>query len=322
MNLEQKSLNIVNILSREYANLIGLDGIGMYVFLMRIESVKMGVLDLKTVSFAVNLDIEAVAIIIKKLYKCGLIDLKSKRDNKYSVKTLDIKPISYTEKLYLLDELFKEKLVSYEEKTNISKRIHAIYNNYSPSSLQETEETEKIIKNKRKKKVVEEVDLLKAQRRRNPNSCPALVDDYYKAVSKYFGQYFTSRNVIQEAKMLKDNMRKYGDSPDNVRKLFDFIASQAKSRDEIDRVKQIDYYLKNRDVAYFNVFTNPSKPSAMLGSKKEEIVNTIDHKHIKEMYDFYKTKNLSFDIIKKRLEEQFQVEPVNNFLQTMVNLMN
>lgn len=318
MNIEQKAVNVINVLSRDYTNLIGLEGIGMYIMLMRVESVKLGVLDMEHLSFNSNMELERAATVIKKLHKCGLIELKSKGVKKYSVKTLEVKPISFTEKLFLVDEMFKEKLISYEEKREASEKLNAIQNNYSPSHLQETEETEKAPRKKRTRKPVADIDLLKIQRRRNPNSCPALVDDYYKVVSKYFGQYFISKNVVEEAHMLKENMRKFGDSPDTVRKLFEYVASQAKSRNDVEGVRKINYYLRSRDVAYFNVFTNPSMKSEMLGSKKEGTQGLVDSKYIKEMYDYFKTKNYSDDIIRDNLESEFGKESVAVFLQTLV----
>lgn len=320
MTFEQKSASVVNILSRDYVNLIGIDGIGMYSFLMRIETTKLGNFDLNILALSLNIQFETAANIIKRLHRCELIDLKSKKNDKYTVKTLDIKPLSSPEKLHFMDRMFDEKILTYEQKVETLKLLKIVQNNLSTTATEEAYEIDDIKKERRKrtKKAVQETDLLDTKNRRKKDTGPALVDAYYKTISKYFNQYFVSKNMRVEANILLRNMRKYGDNPDKVRAMFEYVGSFAKSKEEVERVKQIDYYIKHRDDAYYHTFTNPSRPTVMLGVEEIKPQENVSIKYVKEMYEYYKRNSMASDIIVVKLVEKYGQVKVDEFLKTMV----
>jgi len=314
MKAEQRAVQVVNVLSRDYISLIGLEGLGLYVFLMRHSVTSLGSMNPAAMSKALNMEDDKFSILLKKLKLCGLISFKKKSEGKYSYKTLDFPPLSYPEKLHTLDAIYDEKLITYDEKKSAEFLMNLDHKHVIPHTDKNTE------KKKRTKKAVSAIDLEASEKRRNPNSFPALVDYYYGLLSKEFGIYCKSYNIKAEASLLKKSMRDNNDSPENVKKMFGYIISDAKSRDKIEFVSHVACYTKNRNIAYYHVFSeNNTRPAMDGGLKANEDVD-VDVKYVKQMFDYFKTKGCEDDIIiKDTLVPQFGEKAVQKLLDTMEN---
>jgi len=251
-----------------------------------------------------------------------LMEIKLKSKDKYFIKTLDILPISSPEKLHFVDMMFEEKIINIEQKREMLALLKTIQTNQGSAVNKELDsdkidETNKLVKSKTKMGLVN-TDLFDTQNRRRKDTGPALLDIYYKTISKYFNQFVVSQNKVVEANMLNTNMRKHGDSPEKVIAMFEYVGSLAKSREEIDRAKQIDYYIKHRTEAYYRTFTNPSQPTVMLGVEESKPQEDVDIKYVKEMYEYYKRNSMASDIIVAKLIDKYGQVKVDEFLKTMV----
>lgn len=309
--MEQKAVQVVNVLSRDYISLIGLEGLGLYVFLMRHSVTSLGSMNPAAMSKALNMEDDQFSILLKKLKLCGLISFKKKSEGKYSYKTLDFPPLSYPEKLHTLDAIYDEKLITYDEKKSAEFLLNLDHKHVTPHVTPKD-------KKPSTKKAVASVDLEASEKRRNPNSFPALVDYYYGILSKEFGVYCKSYNIKAEASLLKKSMRENNDSPENVKKMFGYIISDAKSRGKIEFVSHIACYTRNRNVAYYHALAEKKdKPAMEVGLKVDENAD-VDVKYVKQMFDYYKTKGYEDDIIiKDTLIPQFGNKAVQKFLDTM-----
>jgi hypothetical protein len=313
MKAEQKAVQVVNVLSRDYVTLIGLEGLGLYVFLMRHSVTSLGSMNPAAMSKALNLDDEQFSILLKKLKLCGLISFKKKSEGKYSYKTLDFPTLSYPEKLHMLDQIYDEKLISYDEKKSAEFLLNLDHKHIAPSAPGIT------TKKPRTKKAIRTIDLEASEKRRNPNSFPALVDYYYSLLSKTFGIYCKSYNIVAEARLLKNSMRENNDSPEAVKKMFEYMISDAKARGKIELVNHVGLYTRKRTIAYYHVFAEPDTKATFDVGKKADEDTITDIKYIQQMFDYFKTKGFEDDIIiKDTLIPQFGEKSVQNFLDTRV----
>lgn len=314
MTIDQKSSNIVNILSRDFTPLIGLEGIGLYVFLTRLDANSFGKFKVEDLADNLNMGEDEVICLLNKLRICNLIEYKiSKNGEKYDFKLPDFKSISQAEKLHFIDIMEEETWITKDEKKEIEAIIVI---QHIPKK--DTKEGVVSDKSKRSRKSTYDVDLKKYIENRNPDSFPALVDDYYKLIGKYFGSYHKSHNSVQEAKLLKDSMRSNGDSPEKVRKMFEYIISDAFTKGKIEYVSNIARYIKLRPIAFYRVFVNQVSGPKFIESGKVNEQTTIDLKFIKEQYDYFKENKHNHDIIVKDiLTPQFGEKAVQDFLKSI-----
>jgi predicted transcriptional regulator len=309
MNLEQKSMMIVNILSRDYVNLIGLEGVGLYVFLMRNEITgNLGVFEISRLAESLNLKEEFIVKILKKLNQVGVLEYKKKSGEKYSYKTLNISSLNSENKEHYLDRLFNENLVTAEERKSIQETINIKHTHGITNALGE----DTVFNNAGK--AVKNVNLEAKERRKNPNSAPELVKYYYELLSKYFGIKCYSHNLIKEAKLIKNDMRTYNDNPDTIRKIFEQMISEAKGKNEIEFVSHLGFYPKKRLNAYFHVI-NPSVQPKFITEAEVDKTKPVNPEHIREMLEYFRKKNIENDIIVKDiLIPQFGEDAIQEFL--------
>lgn len=300
---------VVNILSRDYVNLIGLDGIGLYVFLLRNEITgTLGKFQISKLAVLFNLDSTIVVKMIKKLEKVKLLSYKNISDDQYSYKTLSISSLATESKAHYMDILFEEGLISDEEKKFIKYTIEAKHTHGISNELGE----DNAFSNQTK--VVRNVNLETKERKKNPDSAPELVKYYYKLLSQYFNLNCYSHNLVKEAKLIKNDMRTYNDSPDTIRKIFEQMVSEAKSKNQFEFVAHLGFYPKKRLNAYFNVINPSTKPKFITEARLDE-TKPINPEHIQEMFDYFKNKNIENDIIiKEILTAEFGLDAVQQFL--------
>ncbi len=301
---------VVNTLSRDYVHLIGLDGIGLYVFLLRNELTgTMGKFEINQLSELFNLDSSVIVKMIKKLKKLALIEYKNKSEDQYTYKTLTISSLSFESKLHYLNGLFDDKLISEEERKIIEKAIEIKNTHGIPNELGENK-----VPFDKNKGVVKNVNLETKERKRNPNSSVELVKYYYKLMSQYFGIPCYSHNLIKEAKLIKNDMITYNDNADTIRKIFEQMISEAKADNKFEFVSHLGFYPKKRLNAYFNVMNPSSKPKFITEARVDES-KPVNQEHIKEMFDYFKNKNIENDIIVRDiLTPEFGSDAVQQFL--------
>jgi len=313
MTSDQKASNIVNILSRDFTPLIGLDGLGLYVFLTRLDATSFGKFKVENLADNLNMGEDEVICLLNRLRICRLIEYTiSKNGDKYNFSLPDFKSISQSEKLHCADVMEEETWITREQK----KQIEVII---TIQHIPKRVEKEGVVETKkpRSRKATYDIDLKKYIENRNPDSFPALVDDFYKTIGKYFGSYHKSHASIQEAKLLKDSMRDNNDSPEKVRKMFDYLISNAFEKGKIEYINNIGKYIKSRPIAYYNVFVAPASVVKFAGPGKIDSKNA-NMKFIKEMYDYHKQKSFKNDIIVNDiLIPNFGEDAVNEFLKTI-----
>ena len=316
MTSEQKATNIVNILSRDFTPLIGLDGLGLYVFLTRLDATNLGKFKVEYLADNLNISEDEVICLLNKLRICNLIEYKiSKNGEKYNYLLPDFKSISQAERLHCIDIMEEETWITSEQKKEIEMIINV---QYIPKKSDADKDGVAVIKKTRTKKAMYDVDLKKYIENRNPDSFPALVDNYYKILGKYFGSYYKSHNSVQEAKLLKDSMRDNNDNPEKVRQMFEHIISDAFSKGKIEYVSNIGRYIKLRPIAYYKIFVQKNSSPKFAGPGKIDENLDVDIKYIKEMYDYFKENNYKKDIIiKDILIPQYGEKSVNKFLLTI-----
>lgn len=312
MTEDARIANIVNILSRDFTLLIGLDGLGLYVFLLRLEATNLGTFEIEKLTENLNMYPEDINNLLTKMKICGLIEYKLKNKDKYNYTLNPFKALSQPEKLHFLDLICENQLMNEEDAENVEYIITKAQNK---TPKQEGEVTKKI----KEKKPVQDIDILKKEKNINPDTGRALVRQYYHKLSNVFGMYCQTHNEYAEARLLNDSMRKYGDSPDRVRQMFEYIITDAKSKNMIEWVNHISKYLKFRDIAYYRLFVNPTNTNIKLaGPEQVDNNKEVDVKYIQEMYEHFLQIQMQSDIIiKDILTPQFGEKAVVEFMKTI-----
>ncbi len=301
--------SVFNFLTKDYLPLIGLDGIGFYCYLVRLDRNNFS--KMITIEFNIMPEIlistpEHLMKLINKLEICELLEVDYKKTLCH-VKPLNSCPQDSEKQLYYCDKLFDNFLITEEEKVKMVKEIN----------IRRQEKNENFKRQPKIREAVEDIELLKPSKiAQNPNNAVELVKYYYRLLSKEFNGDFHPANFVKEGSLLKKSMRKNGDTHEDVKRYFKLIIEQHKRENNFDAVSTMGLYGWLRNKANYHI----NKESII----SKEIVNEKDKKdiilqEITEAFNYYISDGETVEESIQKLRLAYKSELVDNFLKTLEN---
>jgi hypothetical protein len=145
-------------------------------------------------------------------------------------------------------------------------------------------------------------------------SMPSLVFYYYKVLSQVFGGNYSSYNIVVEASALKKIMKRTGDTPEQTKKMFEYIIKKAAQFNKFSEVASMRFYGNQRNSAHRALFggipVNSPIAKPVVFSEDERLGK------IKSLYKYYVEKQgLGSEDAIGKIREAYSGEILDKFLE-------
>lgn len=270
-------------------------GLHYQLFLMKVRSDSTKAIPLAYIANSTKMPLNVLNDSLNHLSVCDLIERKKRND---SISFMYPKQLSKEDMMGLLDKCLVTRQVSEENKPAVleyinmeeEKRVRA--HHFSAVAKPFTFEGEV----------------------RESKSAPALVQHYYKTLNQIFGGNYSSYNVIREASALKKVMARTGDTPEQTKKMFEWIIKRAAQHNKFAEVSSMKFYGNQRNNAHRALFSGIPVNSPLA----KPVIFSEDEKFgkIRSLYKYYvEDQGLGSNEAIEKIKEAYSGESLDKFLE-------
>ena len=303
----------VAIVAREYLSIIGYEAYSTYIYLSFLASTKMdnkfNVVDLAD---RMNMDINTLEKSLQKLKICKLISSGGLTDDR-NIKMQKIEiPVTEAKKDFI-DKFIKKSLIDPSEKDKYYERASNAKQAVNKAPIAKIPQGP--VKTMNLNSGIYPSD-----------SAPGLVQYWYAKVNELFPtdtKPFRSRDIKKEASVISNVMKSNKDTPDETRAMMDYMISEAKRKDKIEDVAQMNFYSNKRNEAYYKAIAKKASVNTQKDTKIAKFVDKVDHNNLADvveemvgLYDYYVEKGKTKDyIINNIIKKKFNEDNVTEFIK-------
>ena len=270
MNVEEKVKEAFRIIHSEYGSFLSPETIGVYYSLLYIGDGSENI-TLEEMLNGINLDSKEIKSHLRVLKTCDLIVI-SDLTGKKAIRVSPPVRLAYEYKVSLVEKLVDSGIINKAKLSDILSKIKI--------------QNEELVKRERGDSdfAFDEAKIL------SPETPEGLLNFYYKFLSKEFGGTYRSHNEMTETSKIEDSMIKNGDTPEIMRKMFTFLISDARKRNDFNQVSSLKFFGNMRNNAHRVVTTSGEASDGRFAKSVADTPEDMD-RNMRDVYAIYTKKD-------------------------------
>lgn len=295
MTFDEKKSLALRLIYEDYSKIITPSAGAIYYKLLIINKQLLDIkphiqsISFETITSQMKVSLEEVDACIRLLNDLGWVEKLSRKDAVY---VNPPKELNHEERLSLIERLVEKGIIEQDQKQS-----------YVDSIRLPVEKPPKV--------EVEKTKDYNFEGGKNNTytgfQAMQVVDHYYEKLSQTFGGHFASPYKMREAKMMKFQMNKFGDSPEATNKMLDYMIDKAKILGDFSQVSSMGSYCWRRNIIFQKVFGSVAAKDIKPVTQKDKIDS------MKMLYDIYIEDGMSHAEAAKELRVAFGEENLKQF---------